>query len=97
VEDDLDAAHRLREHVLVANVAAQELDPLGDAGQILLLAAREVVEHADAPTIGDQPLDEMAADEASASSHQGRASAHCVSSSHAAKRRTPSSNETCGA
>jgi hypothetical protein len=54
VEHDLDAADRPRQLLVVANVAFDELDAVGDVRQVLALARREVVDDPDAVAARDQ-------------------------------------------
>ena len=47
MEDDLAAADRVVDALVALNVALDQLDLAGEAGEVLAVARREVVEHAD--------------------------------------------------
>ena len=66
MEDHLDAADRAREQRVVADVAFEELDAIGDVGEVLALAGREVVDDANAVAARDQRARDRRSDEAGA-------------------------------
>jgi hypothetical protein len=70
VEDDVAAGGRGVGRLRVGHAAADELDAAGDRTQVRLVAGAEVVQDADRPAGGGQPLDQVGADEPGSAGNQ---------------------------
>jgi len=70
VQDVADALDGALDVARAPQVAFDELDPVEERGDVVALAGREVVEHADALALGEERLDDVRADEAGATGHE---------------------------
>ena len=80
VEHPLHAVEERRNAPRVADVdfLNREVRVRREMREVLQAAAAEIVEHGDATAVGEEPLDQMAADEAGAAGNENRARARCV-------------------
>ena len=66
MKDDVAALDCVRDALVALDVAFDDVDVAGEAGEVLAVAGREVVEDADVGAVCEKALDEARADESGA-------------------------------
>ena len=66
MKDDVAALDRVGDALVALYVTLDDVDVAGEAGEVLAVACREVVEDADVRAVRDKALDQVRADEAGA-------------------------------
>jgi len=73
VEDQLGPLDGTRQRLVVQDVAFDQIDLVGEVGQVLALARREVVDDADLVAPGQQRARQRRSDEAGSAGDQAKA------------------------